>query len=446
MSDPAPSTPPDPAPPAPTPPAPTPAPAGPQAGIRNRPPEHVIVAAFNLPADAASAQTTIKALRDLETAELHSRLPTQDATTDPTKLSPETGEIGFKDGFDRQHLTITTGFGSTAFTKLGVEADLVPQDLRPIDWALLGDSPTRTADQGDIVVQICSDDPYLCEHVLHRVSYEIAALTLVWVQVGVQRYTSRVGRVSRSEGRAINGFVDGTANLNPGGCPAGDEDLIFVDPDQVATYPPVPANPTPNQYGPNTAPTFPPGLHNPPTFEPPWTMWGSYMAVRAGLLDFTKWDPATLGAQQETIGRFKFSGAFLDVGDDPAKLDDPPVFATAQSNTTVPPTSHVRKANPHGPGDELRRFLRRGYPIIESGDGGLDRGLLFIAFGRTISTQFEFVFVGWMRNPNFPTAGAGPDALLGFEKAVLAGGYFFVPPLTDLCNPASWTLPGLDPA
>jgi len=45
----------------------------------------------------------------------------------------------------------------------------------------------------------------------------------------------------------------------------------------------------------------------------------------------------------------------------------------------------------------------------------LTRGLAFIAFARTISTQFEFIFRGWMRNPDFPEQGSGLDALL-FER------------------------------
>jgi hypothetical protein len=79
---------------------------------------------------------------------------------------------------------------------------------------------------------------------------------------------------------------------------------------------------------------------------------------------------------------------------------------------------------------------------LSGSPSGIDRGLLFIAFGRTISTQFEFIFRGWMRNPNFPTSGSGVDALFNFEKQVVCGGYYFVPPLTDPCNPSSWLIPG----
>jgi hypothetical protein len=79
--------------------------------------------------------------------------------------------------------------------------------------------------------------------------------------------------------------------------------------------------------------------------------------------------------------------------------------------------------------------------LIAGAPSGFDRGLLFIAFGRTISTQFEFIFRAWMRNPNFPESGAGQDRLFRFEKQVIAGGYYFVPPIENANHPWTWTLP-----
>jgi len=422
-------------------PPPAPVPGSPQSGIRNRPPEHAIVAAITLPADQASTVSALATLRQIQAEELSSQLPVENAQTPKAQPSPETGEIGFADGFDRGHLTITTGFSSTAYDKLGVAAANRPQDLIPIPWAQLGDQPAQ-ANYGDIVVQICSDDPYVCEHALHRVLYGLSGqATLVWAQVGVQRYTSREGRINRAEGRALTGFIDGTSNLDPRRCDHADDTLIFVDPDAVPGYPHVPATPQP-VYGQPAPPSLPGDLRQPPASEPPWTKFGSYMVVRSTLVDFDKWDPANLGAQEQTIGRYKYSGAFLDLADDPANLKLPPAFAANQTAPGVPITAHTRKANPRGGAEDAqRRLFRRGYPLIVGSTNGIDRGLLFIAFARTISTQFEFIFRAWMRNPNFPTNNAGPDALFSFEKQVLCGGYYFVPPLTDPCDPTSWIVP-----
>jgi deferrochelatase/peroxidase EfeB len=419
----------------------TPAPVAPQAGIKNRPPEHVIVAALSIPTDPAGALAAITALRQIESQELSSTLPTEDAQTSKAQVGPETGEIGFANNFDRAHLTITTGISSSAFDKLGIAAANRPQDLEPIPWQALGDSPVQP-NSGDVVLQICSDDPYICEHVLHRVLYEQAGkITLVWAQAGVQRFSSRQGRTSRAEGRALIGFIDGTANLDVSDCHHIDDSLIFVDPAAVSSYPPLPPPSPPPAYGQSAPAQFPADLRPPPASEPDWTKWGSYLVVRSTLQNFGTWDTSALGSQEQTIGRFKFSGAFLDLTDDPAQLNTPPAFASNPQDTVVPLTSHVRKANPRGPGDDQRRIFRRGYPLISGNTNGIDRGLLFISYARSISTQFEFIFRAWMRNANFPAPGTGQDALFAFESAVLCGGYYFVPPLSDACDPTSWAVP-----
>jgi deferrochelatase/peroxidase EfeB len=103
--------------------------------------------------------------------------------------------------------------------------------------------------------------------------------------------------------------------------------------------------------------------------------------------------------------------------------------------------THIRKANPRGPDDEKRRVFRRGYPLVlATPTGGLARGLIFVCFARTITTQFEFMTRAWTTNPNFPRRDAGIDAFRQFEH-VLCGGYFFVPPLTSGSKPWSWHVP-----
>ena len=165
------------------------------------------------------------------------------------------------------------------------------------------------------------------------------------------------------------------------------------------------------------------------------------MTVRSSTVDTSGWDKATLGEQEQTIGRFKFSGASLDLNDDPHRLEDAPAFQSDQTDVRVPLDSHARKANPLRPEDADRRFFRRGYPLIAPSTGGFDRGLLLITFGRSLSTQFEFAVRAWMRNPNFPAQNSGPDRIFRFEKQVIAGGYYFVPPLERRTQPWSWILP-----
>lgn len=424
----------------------------PQTGITNRPPEHLILATFRfLAEEQGAARASLAALGSAVERELNSDLDRTNPPEAKENPSEETGELGFEDDYDRAHLTITLGISSSGFDKLGVAAEERPQDLRPIPWSQLGDEPAN-AEFGDVILQICSDDLYVCEHVVRRVEEELGhEFALVSTTIGSQRYNSRPGRTSKREGRALIGFLDGTSNLNPRN---SDEDaaLVFVDPEKVGEYPQnPPPQPPPEQvspYGgggePGHGPHFPADLAPVPTSEPEWAKNGTYMTVRTSTFNTTAWDDLSQNAQEASVGRFKVSGTSLDLADDSDLLEEEPKFASEQTNTTVGVAAHIRKAHPRGgEEDEQRRIFRRGYPLIAPGDGALKRGLVFVAFARTITTQFEFIFRAWMRNPDFPVPGAGLDTLL-FEKLgeqVLGGGYYFVPPLEHKTKPWSWRLP-----
>ena len=414
----------------------------PQSGITNRPPAHALVVALSFTTtEPAAARDAVERLRELQRRELRSDLDETTKDSDKSVPSAETGELDFQDGYDRAFLTVTVGFGRRAFELLGIAADEWPQDLVDIPWSQLGDAPAKPHN-GHVVVQACSDSVYINEHVLRRIEEELSdVFTVTWVVQGHQRYNSRQGRVSRKEGRALIGFHDGTANLSPRHDP-DDARLVFVDPARVDEYPPLPQPQPgqPNPYGGTQPPQFPPDLRDRPAREPDWTDRGTYMVVRASTIDHTRWDREPLGRQEQIIGRFKVSGASLDLEDDERRIEDEPAFATNVADERVPVSSHVRKANPRTAEDLPRRIFRRGYPLIDATVDGLQRGLIFICFGRTISTQFEFMTRGWTINPNFPRPGTGVDPLREFEQ-VLCGGYFFVPPLATRNQPWSWVLP-----
>jgi Dyp-type peroxidase family len=266
---------------------------------------------------------------------------------------------------------------------------------------------------------------------------------------GSQRHTSRNGRVNRQEGRALIGFLDGTSNLDPAHDEA-DAHLVFVDPDHMDDYPPrqpeVPAG-APNPYGGGpTPPNFPGDLEEPPKpgEEPNWTKSGTYLVLRASVINTAAWDAEVLLAQERTVGRRKVTGNPLDVDPDIAAPTIPePNFANDPDGNTTPLTAHIRKVNPRGPGDELRRIYRRGYPLVLPTTSGLQLGLAFVCFARTITTQFEFITRAWTTNEDFPHPGTGVDAFRRFET-VLGGGYYFVPPLEKASQPWSWIVPPSD--
>jgi hypothetical protein len=68
------------------------------------------------------------------------------------------------------------------------------------------------------------------------------------------------------------------------------------------------------------------------------------------------------------------------------------------------------------------------------------RGLVFPGFGRTITTQFEFITRAWTANEHFPRPSAGHDPPRDIEH-VLCGGYFFVPPVAHADKPWTWLVP-----
>jgi deferrochelatase/peroxidase EfeB len=411
--------------------------SSPQAGILNRPPEHLLIAVLNL--TAQDPRATVESLRTTVKDELTSVLAPD---ADPGVAPPETGELGYDAHHDRAHLTITVGFSATGYDKLGVAAADRPADLITIPWAQLGDNPD-VSDSGDIVLQICADNAYVTEHVLRRVEHSLAGqVQTVWAHTGAQRYNSRPGRTAKREGRAWIGFLDGTSNLQPGK-DDGDRALTFVDPDATGTYPTIPPSGQPSPYGPSNQPVFPVDLRPFTGVEPAWTRNGSYLSARVSVTDLPTWDAQTLTDQEATIGRHKKTGISLDLDNNPgATVDTPPAFATDQANEQVAITAHIRRANPRGSADDLaRRIFRRGYPLYEGGNPTLRRGLVFLAYGRTISTQFEFIFRGWITNPDFPRPGAGIDRLRQFDTHVLAGGYYFVPPLDNEHKPWTWHVP-----
>lgn len=431
---------------------------GPQAGILNRPPEHLLIGAmaFTGTPNIAATRETVEMLREVVRRELASDLDPITLETDATAVAKETGEIGFADSWDRQHLTITVGFSSTGYDALGLPAGHAdrPVDLVPAPWTQFGDTPVAPGD-GDIVVHVNSDNVYVAEHVLRRIEHALAGrLSTLWSLVGSQRYGSRAGRVSVGEARALIGFHDGLANLDPVH-DAAEAALVFVRPESPA-YPP---NPSPGQqpsaapgkpgYGTSGAagPSFP-EFRRVPDQEPASAINGTYMFVRGSVFRAGTWDERTLQQQEQVVGRHKLSGAFLDRENDPGQRTEPPVFESNQADERVPRGSHVRRANPRQKAEDLlRRVFRRGYPMIVPAPAGpLRRGLLFVSFSRSLSTQIEFILRAWLRNPDFPAVGAGPDPLMAIDSEVFAGGYYFVPPLADVRKPWTWTIPAAEVA
>lgn len=163
--------------------------------------------------------------------------------------------------------------------------------------------------------------------------------------------------------------------------------------------------------------------------EPAWADGGTYMAFmrirQSPDVFLAAGDDA---ARDAVIGRRK-DGTRLDLpqGTHPhAEPTDPPAG--------LPSTSHVRKAAPRGPHDDVQIF-RRGLPFMEiSPEGELRVGLQFCSFQSSLD-HFDTVFNDWMANRSFPPqpggGDPGTDALLDPARqftSIEKAGFYFVPP------------------
>jgi Dyp-type peroxidase family len=207
---------------------------------------------------------------------------------------------------------------------------------------------------------------------------------------------------------------------------------------------------------------------------PAWTEDGSYLVFRklqqdvAGFRNSVRSNallsgvtPEVLGAK--IVGRFrsgcpmehtKDQDASIDSNDGDPSASDKSFLAPEKVNnfeygddldgTFVPRSGHIRKAYPrdeqllddngkedtvqnklHESDTQTHRILRRGIPfgeILPFPDGkGLDaqfqddqvcRGLLFLAYQKSIEKQFEFIQGAWINQQNFPDAGDGVDPVM----------------------------------
>jgi deferrochelatase/peroxidase EfeB len=102
----------------------------PRAGITNRPPDNAIFASLAFSSnDAASTRAAVDQLRELLRDELRSMLANTTPESDKSQRSAETGELGFDDGDDRHHLTVTVGFSNSGYDALRISEDQQLQDL-----------------------------------------------------------------------------------------------------------------------------------------------------------------------------------------------------------------------------------------------------------------------------------------------------------------------------
>jgi len=259
--------------------------------------------------------------------------PVGDANHEALAPPQDTGEAL---GLTPAHLTVTFGLGPSLFDARFGLAGQRPPPLRDLP-ALPGDELDRARSGGDLCIQACADDPQVAFHAVRNLArIGRGAVTVRWSQLGFGR-TSSTSRAQATP-RNLLGFKDGTANLKAEDVEAL-ERHVWIAGDR-------------------------PG-------EPAWLRDGTYLIARRIRMLIEVWDRASLGDQEQTIGRHKATGAPLGERDEFATLDV----------GRLPADSHVRLAAPSRNGGAA--LLRRGYSFTDGLDdrlGQLDAGLFFLSF------------------------------------------------------------------
>jgi deferrochelatase/peroxidase EfeB len=307
-----------------------------QAGIATAAQDRLHFAAFDVE-DGLAAGDLRALLREWSRAAEQMTAGRTVGEDDGGQLAPpaDTGEAL---GLTPARLTVTFGLGPSLFDERFGLAESRPAPLRDLP-PLPGDELDPGRSRGDLCVQACADDPQVAFHAVRNLArIGRGAVTVRWSQLGFGR-TSSTSRAQATP-RNLMGFKDGTRNLKA------------EDADELARHVWVAGDR--------------PG-------EPAWLRGGTYLVARRIRMLIEVWDRASLGDQEQTIGRHKVSGAPLGGREE---FDTPDL-------ARLPADSHVRLAAPSSNGGAA--LLRRGYSFTDGLDdrlGQLDAGLFFLSFQR----------------------------------------------------------------
>ncbi|MGH1493218.1 MAG: Dyp-type peroxidase [Acidimicrobiales bacterium] len=346
--------------------------SGRQLGVLRAPTSAGLVAAFDVAVGSAEelAATLITLSAEMERVMAGEPGPGADDILPP----PDSGILNAGQG----STAVTLAVGASLFDNRFGLADRAPTELIPMPQFRNDRFVRPELSHGDLALLITSDQQQGAVHALHQaVRVTTGKLRLRWVQEGYNDLLPPEAN-SIAPTRNLLGFRDGSSNLD-----TSDEALmdqhVWVQPDDG---------------------------------EPDWAVGGTYLAVRVIRMLIEFWSTAALVRQEQIFGRHRVSGAPFGQSSE----GEEPTFVSDPSDESVPLRSHTRLANPRTPGTS--RILRRGFSYLNGADagGGLDQGLLFLSFQRSLTSGFLNVQSRLEGEP-----------LEDYIKPV-GGGLFFVPP------------------
>lgn len=293
-----------------------------QAGIATDPQAHAVFVAFDLKRGTGKEPIT-RLMRLL--------------TDDARRLTQGRGALADTEpelAVSPARLTVTFGFGPGLFKAAGVEPPV--RKLPEFETDKLQDRWSG----GDLLVQICADDPLTVAHALRMVVKDTRAFATVrWTQRGFRRsaHVQSPGTTQRN----LMGQLDGTVNA--------------TDLDRAVW------------------------LHQGPM------RGGTTLVLRRIRMELETWDQVDRTGREFTIGRRLSDGAPLTG----QKEHDEPDFGKLNhlGFPVIDEYAHIRRARVDDPN---LRMLRRSYNYDEglAKDGTSDSGLLFAAYQADVDKQF----------------------------------------------------------
>ncbi|MEV4626835.1 Dyp-type peroxidase [Micromonospora sp. NPDC049523] len=241
-------------------------------------------------------------------------------------------------------LTITFGFGPGLYDAAGLA------DRRPPSVAELPPFPIDRLQPawsgGDLLFQICADDPLTVAHAQRMLIKDARPFGAVrWVQQGFRR--SAGVQAEPQTQRNVLGQLDGTAN--PKVATGALDRAVWV------------------------------------SEGPAWLRDGTTLVLRRIRAELETWDLLGRADKELAVGRRLDTGAPLSG----TAEHDPPDFAVTDATglPAIPDFSHISRA--HVTEDRLR-ILRRPYNYdgVPSSDGQPDTGLIFASYQADIERQF----------------------------------------------------------
>ena len=241
-------------------------------------------------------------------------------------------------------LTVTFGLGPGLVA--AVDPARSPGWLKPLP-AFNIDRLQHGFSDGDLLLQICADDPLTVAHAQRMLLKDSRSFATVrWVQTGFRR--SYGSEKSGTTTRNLFGQLDGTSNPAPGS--TEHEHVVWGGGD-----------------------------------IPAWTENGTSVVIRRIAMNLDKWDEVDRVGREESVGRRLSNGAPLT---GTHEHDEPDLAAVSKLGfPVISDISHLRRARPE---DRSQRIFRRAYNYDAApGAGGVsDSGLIFVSYQADVDRQF----------------------------------------------------------